>query len=111
MQLVVLDGVDLVDELRCGRGGLQCRDTFARVDQRDPGAVDAGNGIGGEPGDRAQQFEQAAGAGHHLGQAAQPFAQVSFVRFPLGCGQFSRHRWFATGLGVKVTSSAVTNVR
>jgi hypothetical protein len=97
-----MHGVDRVDESRCGSGTLQCRETFAHLDQRNAGAVDPGNGLSGEPGDLAQQFEHAAGAGHHSCQAAQPGAQVVFVRFPLGGGQVGLLWWFTTRLGVKI---------
>ena len=98
----VLDGVDLVDESRCGSSSLQCRLAFARVDQRDSGTVDTGNGMGGELRHLAQQLDHAARAGHDPGHPAQPGIQVDFVRFPLGGGQFGLLWWFATGLGVVV---------
>jgi hypothetical protein len=102
MQLVVLDGVDLVDEFRCGGSRLECRSAFTRVDQRNSGTVDPGNSMGSELGDLAQQLEHAAGAGHDPGQPAQPGVQVDFVRFPLGVGQFWPLWRFATRLRVVV---------
>ena len=57
VELVVLDGVDLVDELRGGRPRLdaRCR-RRAASDQRDAGAVDAGNGLDGELARRRRAF-------------------------------------------------------
>ena len=102
MQLAVLDGIDLVDEFRCGGSCLECRTAFARVDQRNAGTVDPGNGMGSELGDLAQQLEHSTGAGHHPGQPAQPGRQVEFVRIPLGSGQFWLLWRFATRLSVVV---------
>src|ERR1700758_933944 len=99
-QLVVLDNVDLVHEFRCGGSLLKGRSALTRVDQPNSGTVDPGNGIGSELGNLVQEVEHAAGAGHHPGQTAQPDAQVDFVRFPLGGGQFGLRWWFATRLVV-----------
>ena len=106
VQFLVLDGIDLVDEIRCGSSSLNRRPTFARVDQRNTGTVDAGNGIGGELGDLAQQLEHAAGAGHHPGQrrAARRAGRLR----PLPVARWTiRLLWrFATGLGVVVPWSS-----
>ncbi len=110
MQLVVLDGVDLVDEFRCGGSLLDRRCAFTGVDQRNSGTVDPGNGMGSELGDLAQQLEHAAGAGHDPGQPAQPGIQVDFVRFPLGGGQLWLLWRFATRLSVVVGHGLPTNV-
>jgi hypothetical protein len=106
MQLAVLDGVDLVDDFRCGGGVLERCSAFIRIDQRNSGTVDPGNGMGSELGNLAQQLEHAAPAGHDPGQPAQPGTQVEFVRFPLGGGQFRLFWRFATGLGVVVGHGA-----
>src|ERR1700743_2650889 len=54
--------------------------------------------MGGELGTLAEELDHAAGATHHSGQTAQPDAQVNFVRFPLGGGQFGLLWWFAPRL-------------
>ena len=72
------------------------------VDQRNSGAVDPGNGLSGERGDLAQQFEYAAGAGHHSCQTRSPARKSTSSASRWAVDNSVWLWWFATRLGVEV---------
>jgi hypothetical protein len=102
VELVVLDDIDLVDEIRCGGCPLDGRSAFVWVDQRNSSTVNAGNGMGRKLRHLAQQFDHSARAGDKTSQPAQPGIQADIVRVPLGGGRLWLLWPFAPGLGVVV---------
>ena len=106
LHIQVLNLVDLLGRTPPWRPTPRPRCGLARVDQRDAGTVDTGNGLMCELGHIAEHCDHAASACHDPGYPGQRGIQVDLVRFALRGGQIELRLLVPTGLGVVISHAA-----